>query len=221
MINKTVNPKRAAYKDAPDTRAYSQGHNPPTIHHETDIPDAEEEAAAAKVTFSGIRLKKRKETTTPEGTPEHTNLVAGTELIRKRGILDTSHLGKKMSKYVSVVRATFRVPRGNVKELVMELLFMGLNTLLTEDETVCYLHPNNPSQQAKKRQDMPPKFQQIHSDWMVFDQNNTWFKNYINEGGKRTYNVFFWLGGEQPAQKILDACILEWDKTRLMILTSS
>jgi BRCT domain type II-containing protein len=55
MINGTVSPKGAAYEDAPDARGYSQGHNPPTIHCETDIPDEEGEAAAAKVTFSGIR----------------------------------------------------------------------------------------------------------------------------------------------------------------------
>ncbi len=113
-----------------------------------------------------------------------------------------------------MVHATLHVPHGNVKELVMELLFMGLNTLRTEDKTVCFLHPNDPSQQAKKRQDMPPKFQRIHSDRMVFDQNITRFKNDIKEGRKHTYNVSFWLGSEQPAQKILDACILEWDKTR-------
>ncbi len=96
----------------------------------------------------------------------------------------------------------------------MELLFMGLDTLQTEDKTVCFLNPNNPSQQVKKHQDMPPKFQRIHSDLMVFDQNITRSKNDIKEGHKRTYNVSFWLGSEQPAQKILNSCILEWDETQ-------
>ncbi len=59
--------------------------------------EEEEEAAAAKVTFSGVRLKKRKEATTPEGTPDRTNLIAGTELIGKRRTLDASRLRKKTS----------------------------------------------------------------------------------------------------------------------------
>jgi hypothetical protein len=58
IINGTVSPKEAAYEEAPDMRDYSQGHNPPSIHPETHFPEAEEEAAAAKVTFSGVRLKK-------------------------------------------------------------------------------------------------------------------------------------------------------------------
>jgi hypothetical protein len=49
---------------------------------------------------------------------------------------------------------------------------------------------------------------------MVFDQNITRFKNDIREGRKRTYNISLWLGSERPAQKILDACILEWDEIR-------
>jgi hypothetical protein len=96
----------------------------------------------------------------------------------------------------------------------MELLFMGLDTLRAEDKTVCFLHPNNPSQQAQKCQDMPPKFQRIHAEWMVFDQSITRFKNDIKEGCECTYNVTFWLWSKKPAQMILDSCILEWDETR-------
>ncbi len=36
-----------------------------------------EETAAAKVTFTGVTVRKRKEVSTPEGTPERPNLVAG------------------------------------------------------------------------------------------------------------------------------------------------
>jgi hypothetical protein len=150
IINGTVSPKEAAYEEAPDTRNFFHGHNPPPIHHETDLPLEKEEAAAAKVMFSGVRLKKRKKATTPEGTPDCMNLIAGTELIGKKGTLDTSRLRKKTSKYISVVHATLRILNGNVKELVIELLFMGLDTLQTEDKNVCFLHPKDPSQQAKK-----------------------------------------------------------------------
>jgi hypothetical protein len=119
IINGMVSSEEAAYKEAPDTRNFFHRHNPPPIHRETDLPEEEEEAAAAKVTLSGIRLKKRKEATTPEGTPDCINLIAGTELIRKRRTLDTSRLRKKTSKYVSMVHATLRIPHGDIKDLVM------------------------------------------------------------------------------------------------------
>jgi hypothetical protein len=212
MIEWTVDPKWAAYKEVPEIKEYSQGYNPPAIQRNTNLPGAEE-VAAPKVTFSGVRLKKRKEVATPEGTPERTNLVAGSKLVGKRGVLDTC-LRKKLCKYVSVVHATLQVPQGNIKDLAMELLFMGLDTLRTEDRTVCFLHPNDPSQQAKKCQDMPTKLQRIHSEWMVFDQGITRFKNNIKEGRKCTYNVSFWLGSKQPVRKILDSCILKWDETQ-------
>ena len=193
--------------------------NPPTIVRNTNFPaDATyketEEAAAAKVTFAEVKLKKkRKEVSTPEGTPER-QLVDGTTLLGRKGVLDTSLLGKNRCKYASVVYATIRVPHGDVKSLVMELLFMGLDTLRAEDKTVCFLHPNDPSQKAKARKDMPDKFQRIHADWMVFDQPITRFKNDIREGRTRTFNVSFWLGSKLLANKILDQCTLEWEETR-------
>jgi hypothetical protein len=63
-----------------------------------------------------------------------------------------------------VVHATIRVPHGDVKNLVMELMFMGLNTLRAEDKSVCFLHPNDASQKAKSRKDIPAKFERIHAD---------------------------------------------------------
>jgi hypothetical protein len=88
-----------------------------------------DKVAAAKVTFSGVRLRKRKEAATPEGILERANLVAGSELIGQRGILDMSKLKKKTCRYASVVHATLWVPQGDVKDLIMELFFMGLDTL--------------------------------------------------------------------------------------------
>jgi hypothetical protein len=61
---------------------------------------------------------------------------------------------------------------------------------------------------------MLPKFQRIHTEWMVFNQSIARFKNDIKEGCKRTYNIFFWLGSKTLTQMLLDSCILEWDKTR-------
>jgi hypothetical protein len=113
-----------------------------------------------------------------------------------------------------MVHATLQVPQGDIKDLIMELLFMGFDTLRAEDKMACFLHPNNPSLHAKKFQDMPPKFQRIHAEWMVFDQSIIRFKNNIKEGRKCTYNVSFWLRSKKPAQMILDSSILECGEFR-------
>jgi hypothetical protein len=157
MINGSVDPKCAAFEEVPDIVDHSQGYDPPAIQHNTNLPGMDK-VAAAKVIFRGVRLRKRKEAATPEGTPECANLVAGSELIGQRGVLDMSKLRLKACRYASVVHATLWVPQGDVKDLIMKFLFMGLNTLRAEDKTVCFLHPNNPCLHAKKQQDMPPKF---------------------------------------------------------------
>jgi hypothetical protein len=61
-----------------------------------------------------------------------------------------SKLRKKVCRDASMVHATLWVPQGDVKDWIMVSLFMGLDTLRAEDKMVCFLHPNNPSQQAKK-----------------------------------------------------------------------
>ncbi len=84
---------------------------------------------------------------------------------------------------------TLRVPSGIVKNLVMDLLFGGLDTVRLEDKTVCCVHPKDSGQLAKKQQDMPAKFQKVHDEWAQFDQPITRFKNVIKAGRKRTYTL--------------------------------
>ena len=57
-------------------------------------------------------MKKQKVVSTPEGTPERLNLLAGTKLIEKKGILDIYHFGKNKCKYARLVHATVQVPHG-------------------------------------------------------------------------------------------------------------
>ncbi len=128
MIHGSVDPKCTAFKKVPEIAEHSQGFDPPAIQHDTNLPGTEE-VAAAKVTFSDVRLRERKEAATPEGTPERANLVAGSELIGQRGVLDTSKRRKKVCRYASMVHTTLWVLQGDVKDLIMELLFMGLDTL--------------------------------------------------------------------------------------------
>ncbi len=73
-------------------------------------------------------------------------MVPGSEVIAGRGTLNLANLKKgKELKYISVIQVTLRVPSGNVKDLVMDLLFMGLDTLRTKDKTVCFVHPTDTS----------------------------------------------------------------------------
>ncbi len=102
MISGSVDPKCAAFKEVPEKVEHSQGYDPPAIQRDTNPPGMDK-VAAAKVAFSGVCLRKRKEAATPEGTLEHTNMVAGSELIGQRGVLDTSKLWRKACRYASMV----------------------------------------------------------------------------------------------------------------------
>ncbi len=88
-----------------------------------------------------------------------------------------------------------RCPSGNVKELVMELIFEGLATLHVEDN-------------------MPVKFQKIHEEWVCFDQIIGRFKNDIKEGRTRTYNISIWLGSDKEPKKLIDSFMHEWEEAR-------
>ena len=90
----------------------------------------------------------------------------------------------------------------------MDLIFMGLDIIWVEDKSVCFVHPKDSTQIAKKRKDMPEKFQKNHKDWVEFDKGITRFRKDIKTGRKRTYNLSIWLGSEKPPQQILDACAL-------------
>jgi hypothetical protein len=163
MIAGTVGPEFASFEPQPNLREYLQGNNHPDIHcgktfTAVEAPPGAEETAAAKVSFTGVKIRKSKEVSTPEGTSEHPNLVVGSKLLGKKGVLDVSHLGKNRCKYVNMVHANMQVPHRDVKNLVMELIFMGLDTLRAEVKSVCFLHPNDPNQKAKARKDMPAKF---------------------------------------------------------------
>jgi hypothetical protein len=98
------------------------------------------------------------------------SLVEGSILINRRGeppcaIGHRNEAGERsLPKYTMVVQVYICCPSGNVKELIMELIFEGLATLHAEDKTVCFLHPLDFNQQARKRTDMPVKFQKIHGE---------------------------------------------------------
>ncbi len=67
-------------------------------------------------------------------------------------------------------------------------------TLHAEDKTVCFLHPLDFNQQARKCTDMTIKFQKIHEEWVCFDQVIGRFINDIKEGRTYTYNALILTG---------------------------
>jgi hypothetical protein len=203
----------AEARKGPDPNIATEGQDlePPTIQRDAGMLDEGEEELN-NIPFTKLKSKKRKD---PSDTPKKVNLPPGTEVIRPRGVINTTRLPKnKIPKHISVIQVTLRVPLGIVKDLVMELMFSGLDTIRTEDKTVCFVHPTSPEQYTKKRQDMPGKFQKIHEEWAKFDQPISRFKNNIKAGRKCTYNLSIWLGSKKPTKTILDACELEWVEER-------
>jgi hypothetical protein len=77
---------------------------------------------------------------------------------------------------------------------------------------VCFVHPKDTGQLARKCKDMPERFQKIHEDWAKFNQAITRFKNNIMTGRKGTYTLSIWLGSKKPPKEILDACALGWEE---------
>jgi hypothetical protein len=127
-------------------------------------------------------------------------------------MLDTYKV--KMAKYplyISIVSITLCIPSGKVTELITELMFNGLDTLHSEDKKVCFLHPDDFGQQAKKHADMLEKFQKIYKTWAVFNQPLSHFKNDIWENRRRTYNLSTWLGSKKKTKTIINSCTLDWD----------
>ena len=107
----------------------------------------------------------------------------------------------KEPRHTSVINITLCVPSGKITDLVTELKFDGLDILHAKDKSVCFVCPKDFEQQAKKRSDIPTKFQKIYEDWAQFDKAITRFKNNIKEGCRQTYNLSIWMGSNKLAEK--------------------
>jgi hypothetical protein len=195
-------------KDPPEARRTADKSN--TV----GTPEGTEETR--NVQFNPITLQKKRTrdlAVVPDSeAPQDKmgSLVEGSILINRRGEPPCAigHCnkagGRSLPKYTTVVQMYIRCPSGNVKELIMELIFEGLATLYAEDKTVCFLHPLDFNQQARKCTDMPVKFQKIHKEWVCFDQVIGRFKNDTKEGRTHTYNVLIWLGSDKKPKKLID-----------------
>ncbi len=96
---------------------------------------------------------------TPE-TPKHKQIIEKPKDARR--VLNLLQLKSKELPHASIVHITLWVPSVKVTDLVMELLFMGLDSLCMEDKSVAYAHTKDFGQLSRKQTDMPNKFQKVH-----------------------------------------------------------
>ncbi len=130
IIHRKLSPAEALYTPNPGTAAVCQVLGPPAIQRDAEMPDTEE-TMAGKIRWSNLKSKKWKD---PTETLDQSALVAGSKVIRPRGVLDLARLPKgKPPKHISVVCVTLKGPSGTVKDLAMDLLFMRLDIIWLED----------------------------------------------------------------------------------------
>jgi hypothetical protein len=55
------------------------------------------------------------------------------------------------------------VGEGDIRVMILDLLFEGLWTLMDKDRDACYLHPDDFTNKAQKQSNMPTKFQRVHT----------------------------------------------------------
>ncbi len=85
-----LSPAEAFYTPTPGTAAVSHVLGPPAIQWDAEMPDTEE-MVTGTIRWSNLKSKKRKD---PTVTPDQLALVAGSKVIRPRGVLDLACLTK-------------------------------------------------------------------------------------------------------------------------------
>jgi hypothetical protein len=87
----------------PNIATEGQDLEPPTIQWDAGMLDEREEELN-NIPFTKLKSKKRKD---PSNTPKKVNLAPGTEVIRPRGVIDTTRLPKKkIPKHINVIQVT-------------------------------------------------------------------------------------------------------------------
>jgi hypothetical protein len=95
----------AEARKGPDPKIATEGQDlkPPTIQRDAGmLGEGEEELN--NIPFTKLKSKKQKD---PSNTPKKVNLAPGTEVIRPRGVIDTTRLPKKkIPKHINVIQVT-------------------------------------------------------------------------------------------------------------------
>jgi hypothetical protein len=97
----------------------------------------------------------------------NTSAVARTVIILTAGSHATATWEKTkltlMPWWTTVVNVEVQcVGEGDIRVMILDLLFEGLWNLMDKDRDGCYLHPDDFTNQARRQIDMPTKFQCIH-----------------------------------------------------------
>jgi hypothetical protein len=97
--------------------------------------------------------------------------------------------------------------------MVPDLLFKGLKTLEDEDKDVCFLNPDNYTEQAQKRNDMPVKFQCIYETWSAFEEPLAKIRSELKKGKSKFFHLSMMLGSSMDPKNLLRRCVMDWDDT--------
>ncbi len=121
----------------------------------------------------------------------------------------------KLQKWTTVVTIKIRcVGEGNIQVMVPDLLFERLKTLEDEDKDVCFLNPDNYAEQARKRNNMPVKFQRIYENWSAFEEPLAKIQSELKKGKSKFFCLSMMLGSFMDPKDLLGRCVMDWDNTR-------
>ncbi len=150
--------------------------SPPWQHGIKTIPATAKEQKRS-VVFNNTIFKRKNDLASPSATStasQAQNFVEGTVVTPSAGTRSTGSKGRrppKLPKWTTVVTIEIRcVGEGDIQVMVPDLLFKGLKTLEDEYKDVCFLNPDNYAEQARKRNDVPVKFQRIYETWSAFEE---------------------------------------------------
>jgi hypothetical protein len=152
-----------------------------------------EEETADKVSFNTPSFRRIRTPVMPAATTARPDLVAGTAVTPAAGSWQATARGRSqqttLPRYTMVVNVEVRcIGEGDIRVMVPDLLFEGLKTLKEEDKDVCFLHPDNFCNQARKRTDMLAKFQRIHKEWANFEEPLAIIKSKLKWGNSKFFN---------------------------------
>jgi hypothetical protein len=93
--------------------------------------------------------------------------------------------------------------------MVPDLLFEGLKTLEEEDKDICLLHPDNFADQARKRNNMPAKFQCIYKNWSAVEEPLAKIQSELKKGKSKFFRLSMMLGSSMEPKDLLGRCVMD------------
>ncbi len=103
---------------------------------------------------------------------------------------------------------------GDIRVMIPDLLFKWLCNLMEEDRDACFLYPENFTNQARKRTDMPTNFQCIREKWCEFKETFAKMGCELKKGKSKLFKLATWLGSTVESKELLGNCVMDWDNMR-------